>query len=34
MQRKPIDYEDILFMFLPKSMFEYFDFTDYSGLRT
>jgi len=28
MERKPIDYKDILSMFLPKGMLDYFDFTD------
>jgi hypothetical protein len=32
MQRKLIDYKDILCMFLPKDMLEYFDFTDYSDM--
>jgi hypothetical protein len=34
MSRKPINYKDILSMFHPKGMLEYFDFTDYSGLRS
>ena len=33
MQRKPINYTDLLSMFLLKGMLKYFDFTDYSGLR-
>ena len=32
MQKKPIDYKDILSMFLPKGMLDYFDFTDYSDM--
>jgi len=32
MQKKPIDYKDILSMFLSKSMLDYFDFTDYSDM--
>ena len=30
MKKKAIDYKDILSMFLPKGMLDYFDFTHYS----
>ena len=32
MKKKAIDYNDILSMFLPKGMLDYFDFTDYSDM--
>jgi len=32
MPRKPIDYKEILSMFLPKGILDYFDFTDYSDM--
>ncbi len=34
MQRKPIDYKEILSMFLPSGMLDYFEFTDYSNMRS
>lgn len=32
MQRKPIDYKEILSMFLPARILDYFEFTDYSNM--
>jgi hypothetical protein len=34
MQRKVINDKDILSMLLSKGLLGYFDFTDYSGLRS
>ena len=32
MQRKSIDYKEILSMFLPSGLLDYFEFTDYSSM--
>ena len=32
MQRKSIDYKEILSMFLPSGILDYFEFTDYSNM--